>query len=277
VKAKRGKDKREAREAGLLPLENRSATRQNNRNDRGLGKRRHTMRLSCCLAVITAGMLAASDAARPAPTGGSKLAPLFDGKSLDSFAVRGGKAEYKLEEGVIVGKTVEGSPNTFLCPKKDYGDFELVFEVKCDPDLNSGVQVRSHVYAKDTPQPSDAKRIRKAGEVYGPQVEIAANGNAGRVWDEARHTKWLDPELNEKGSKAYKPGEWNPYRVVAQGDRIRTWVNGVPVADVRVPEKEDATGMIGLQVHSIKAGTGPYTVRWRNLQIRELSADEKVE
>ncbi len=206
-----------------------------------------------------------------------KFVPLFDGKTLDGWVVRAGKAAYKVEDNVIVGATVEGSPNTFLCTKKEYGDFELAFEVKCDPKLNSGVQVRSHAYAKDTPQPSNPKRIRPAGDVYGPQVEIAADGNAGRIWDEARHAKWHDPEPGEKARNAYKPDEWNRYRIVAQGDRIRTWVNDVPVADIRVKEKEDAAGFIGLQVHSIKPGTGPYQVRWRNIQIRELKPDEKID
>ena len=49
------------------------------------------------------------------------------------------------------GTTAEGSPNTFLC-KGDFKDFALELEVKCDPALNSGIQVRSHVYEKDTPQ-----------------------------------------------------------------------------------------------------------------------------
>ncbi len=211
------------------------------------------------------------------PKGDRKFAPLFDGKTLDGWVVRAGKAAYKVEDGAIVGTTVESSPNTFLCTKKEYGDFELTFEVKCDAKLNSGVQVRSHAYAKATPQPSNPKRIRPAGDVYGPQVEISADGNAGRIWDEARHARWHDPEPNEKARTAYKPDEWNRYRIVAQGDRIRTWVNDVPVADIRVKEKEDAAGFLGLQVHSIKPGTGPYQVRWRNLQIRELKPDEKID
>ena len=32
-----------------------------------------------------------------------------------------------------------------------------------------------------------------------------------------------------------------------------------------------ASGFIGLQVHSIKKGTGPYEVRWRNIRIKELN------
>jgi hypothetical protein len=104
--------------------------------------------------------------------------PLFDGKTLDGWKVNGGKARYVVEDGAIVGTTVEGSPNTFLC-KGDYKDFVLELEVKCDPALNSGVQVRSHVYDKDDPDPKNRQR---AGVVYGPQCEIARKetGTAGR-------------------------------------------------------------------------------------------------
>jgi hypothetical protein len=206
-----------------------------------------------------------------AQEGEKKFVPLFDGKTLDGWAVKGGKCTYRVEDGMIVGKTVEGSSNTFLCTTKDYGDFEFICDVKCDPPLNSGIQIRSHVYEKDTFPPGDKnkkKKPRPAGTVFGYQVEIADNGNAGRIWDEARHTKWHDPEPTDKTKAAYKPTEWNNFRILAEGDRIRTWINGVPIVDIR--DKEDKTGFFGLQVHSIKAGTGPYEVRWKNIRIREI-------
>jgi len=202
---------------------------------------------------------------------------LFDGKSLDGWEVKGGTAQYRVEDGAIVGTTVEGSPNTFLC-KGPFGDFELELDVKCDKRLNSGIQIRSHVYEKDTPQPSSRKRLRKAGEVYGYQCEIASaeSGVSGNFWDEGRHTKWHDDFTDKPEAKtAFKNDEWNRYRIVAQGDRIRSWVNGVPCADFR--DSLDASGFIGLQVHGIKAGAGPYEVRWKNVRLRELSADEKVD
>src|SRR5687767_13612063 len=69
--------------------------------------------------------------------------PLFNGKNLDGWEQRNGTATYRVEGDSIVGKTSEGSPNSFLCTKKEYGDFELKFEVKVDDQLNSGVQFRS--------------------------------------------------------------------------------------------------------------------------------------
>jgi hypothetical protein len=195
---------------------------------------------------------------------------LFDGKTLDGWTPRGGLASFKVEDGMIVGTTGQKGPNTFLC-RGPYGDFVLEFDVLCDPALNSGVQIRSHVYEKDTPQESNPKRIRKAGEIYGYQCEIAdaAEGTSGNFWDEARRTRWLDDFSSKPAARtAFKNGEWNHYRIVAQRRRIRSWINGTPCADFE--DDHDATGFIGLQVHMIKAGTGPYQVRWRNIRIREL-------
>lgn len=194
---------------------------------------------------------------------------LFDGKKIEGFEVKGGYATYQVEDGSIVGKTAEGSKNTFLSTKKEYSDFELELEVKCDPGLNSGIQIRSHVYEKDTPQASRPSRIRKAGEVYGYQCEIAkqSKGTSGNFWDEGRKTKW-HATLSDEAKSAFKEAQWNTYRIRANGKHIQSWVNGVKCADFK--DDMDASGFIGLQVHGIRKGTGPYQVRWRNIRIREL-------
>ncbi|MDP3072563.1 MAG: DUF1080 domain-containing protein [Opitutaceae bacterium] len=198
-----------------------------------------------------------------------KWTSLFDGKSLDGWAAEGGTAKYEVKDGMIVGSTVEGSINTFLCTKQDYANFEFEADVLCDKELNSGFQIRSHVYAKDEPQPSKKERIRKAGEIFGYQCEIApaASGNSGNFWDEGRWTKWHDDWTNKPAAKqAFREGEWNHYRIVAQGDHIRSWVNGVPCADFH--DSLDKSGFIGLQVHGVAKGKGPYSVRWKNIRLR---------
>jgi hypothetical protein len=225
--------------------------------------------------------LAGFVAATALVTGGLSARPddgfkaLFDGKSIEGWKREGGEAEYRVEDGCIVGKTVDGSPNTFLC-KGPYGDFILEFEVKCDPKLNSGCQIRSHVYEEAT---NDAKgKKRKQGTLYGYQCEIAAaeTGTSGNFWDEARRNKWLgDFKDRPEAKSAFKNNEWNRYRIVAQGNRIRSWVNGVACADFT--DDTDKEGLIGLQVHSIGKGEGPYEVRWRNIRIKELKAGDTVD
>ena len=206
------------------------------------------------------------------PTGDQEgWTPLFDGKTLDGWKVNGGHARYAVEDGAIVGTTVEGSPNTFLC-RGDYRDFILELEVRCDPRLNSGVQVRSHVYQEDDPDPENRRR---AGVVYGPQCEIAQHetGTAGRFYDEGRRGKWLN-ELKPEAKDAFQDDGWNRYRIVVQGNRYRSWVNGIAASDFT--DEIDKSGFIGLQVHGIPRGEGPYQVRWRNIRIRELKPGESV-
>ena len=224
--------------------------------------------------LLIALLLLASAVASPSSLAQSKdgWVSLFDGKSIDNWTVKGGIAKYHVEDGTIVGTTVEKSKNTFLCTKRDYADFELELMVLCDRELNSGIQIRSHVYEQPTPQASKKGRIREKGEVYGYQCEITTSDKcvSGNFWDEGRWTKWHDDLTKKPGAcAAFKDGQWNHYRIVAEGDRIRSWVNGVLCADFR--DAQDATGFIGLQVHSIPAGRGPFRVRWKEIKIRELN------
>ena len=51
--------------------------------------------------------------------------PLFNGQNLSGWTQMGGEADYAVEDGVIVGKTVSGTPNSFLTTNKMYDDFIL--------------------------------------------------------------------------------------------------------------------------------------------------------
>lgn len=193
---------------------------------------------------------------------------LFDGKSLDGWIQKNGTASYKVVDGTIQGTTNEGSPNSFLCSEKEYGDFELEFEVKVHNSLNSGVQIRSK-----TKEPSGDARF---GRVYGPQVEIEASGakgaEAGYIYGEATGLGWLTSKDDLKPHKTMKDGEWNRFRVVAKGATISTWINGKQIEELTHPGiyKTHPKGFIGLQVHGIRKGTGPYDVAWRNIRIKVL-------
>ena len=186
---------------------------------------------------------------------------LFDGQTLDGWTQRNGTATFRVEDGAIVGKTSEGSPNSFLCTDADYSDFELKFEVKVDNALNSGVQIRS----ASTPE-------IKGGRVHGPQVEIAANGNSGFIYGEALGTGWLCEDRSDPQARAaFNNSHWNRFRVLAVGKSIKTWINDVPVTELVDENSGMSSGFIGLQVHGIRRGTGPYQVRWRNLFIQDVS------
>lgn len=194
---------------------------------------------------------------------------LFNGKSLEGWTQKNGWATYRVEDGAIVGRTAEGSPNSFLCTTKDYGNFELEFEVKVDDGLNSGVQIRSKT--KDIPDLPEAST--QVGRVYGPQVEIESGpAEAGYVYGEATGRGWLTPEERLKPHDHFQNGEWNQFRVVANGPRIQTWINGEMIEDLtdEAIYETHPRGFIGLQVHGIGQKQGPYQVAWRNIRIKLL-------
>ncbi|TDQ76478.1 3-keto-disaccharide hydrolase [Sphingobacterium yanglingense] len=186
---------------------------------------------------------------------GEKWTDLFDGKTLKGWKTAGGKAPYTVENGVIVGTMVKGTPNSFLLTERDYGDFILELEVKLEgTETNSGVQTRSHINEK--------------GQVYGRQVEIdpTARSWSGGIYDESRRL-WLYPvDLNEKAKTAYKVEDYNHIRIEAIGDETKTWLNGVPVT--YLIDTLDPKGFIALQVHGIPDYLAGKKVYFKNIRIQ---------
>ena len=188
-----------------------------------------------------------------------KWTPLFNGKNLNGWTQKGGKAAYAVERGAITGTSTPGTPNSFLCTEAEYGDFILELDLAVDDGLNSGIQIRSRT-----------QEGVNNGNVFGWQVEVDPSPRAwsGGIYDEGRRDWLYIPEINPEGKKAFRRGgKWNHYRIEAIGNTVRTWINGVPVAFLADTLLEK--GFIGLQVHAIgKPEEAGRKVRWRNIRIQ---------
>ncbi|HOI28344.1 MAG TPA: DUF1080 domain-containing protein [Melioribacteraceae bacterium] len=183
---------------------------------------------------------------------------LFNGKDLSGWEQLNGSAKYYVMDGVLVGEAIVGSPNSFLCTKEKFSDFILEFEIKTDTQLNTGVQFRSESLVDF-----------KEGRVHGYQVEIDPSDRAwsGGIYDEARRGWLYTLDENPNGRKAFKNNQWNLVRVEAIGNSIRTWINGIPCADII--DDLTKTGFIALQVHDIKNDPLKNGIKamWRNIRI----------
>ncbi|MBL7153204.1 MAG: DUF1080 domain-containing protein, partial [Phycisphaerae bacterium] len=219
--------------------------------------KRHLTILTLCVLACSSLITPPAKAARA-----EKWETLFDGKTLDGWIQRNGKAKYEVVDGTIVGTTVLNTPNSFLCTEKMYTDFILELEFLADAGINSGIQIRSHSYEN-----------YNKGRVHGYQVEIDTSTRAwsGGIYDEARRGWLNDLKNNPAAQKAFKNGLWNKYRIEAVQHRIRTWVNGVAAADLT--DDMTAKGFIALQVHGSK--TAGNKVRWRNIRIIDLTGPAK--
>lgn len=215
----------------------------------------------CWLAGVLAGLVLGNIQAVKAAVAAevAEAQDLFDGKTLQGWVQKGGKARYQVEDGCIVGTTVLNTPNSFLCTEKEYGNFILDLDFKVHPSLNSGIQIRS----QSLPD-------YKNGQVHGYQVEIDPSARAwsAGIYDEGRRGWLVDLKDNEPARKAFRQNEWNHYRIEAIGDTMKTWINGVPAATLK--DSMTPRGFIALQVHNSKeAGL---QIRWRNLRLQAVAA-----
>jgi len=185
---------------------------------------------------------------------------LFDGKSLTGWSVRAGEEKWwSVKDGMITGGSLEQPVpfNTFLSSEKPYQNFDLTFKirlVKGDGFINSGLQVRS-------------KRVKDSGEMSGYQID-AGIGYWGDIYDESRrNTAVVKPKDREAVSRAVKDWDWNEYRILCEGRRIKTWINGFLVHDYTEPDSMiPQDGIFGLQAHS----GGKFLVQMKDVFITEL-------
>lgn len=211
------------------------------------------------LVALTCLVLPITLIAEGPPADDDGFVSLFDGKNLDGWKKVGGDATYTIDDGMIVGEVGPG-PNTFLRTEKEYDDFVFKVELKLEVPGNSGIQFRSHQKPQDDP--------KNPGRVYGYQMEVDPSPRkwSGGIYDESRRGWLYDLKDKPEAQAAFKLDDWNEYVIKAEGNRLQTWVNGVPVADLT--DDADASGFIALQVHSGKAGK----ILWRNIRIKELDA-----
>jgi putative membrane-bound dehydrogenase-like protein len=146
--------------------------------------------------------------------------------------------------------------NTFLATKKRYANFDLRLKVrlvKGEGFMNSGVQVRSI-------------RVPGDAEMSGYQVD-AGPGWWGKLYDESRRNKVIAEPLDPAALKAHD-WDWNEYRILCEGPRLRSWVNGVAALDFTEADPTiPLEGLIGLQAH----GGGKVLAQFKDITIEELA------
>ena len=222
------------------------------------------------LAGFVLAAVAIGEAAEP-KAGSDGWISLVDGKTLDGWVQRGGKADYRIEDGTIVGSCVPNTPNSFLCTKRIFTNFVLELEFKVDDGLNSGVQLRSQSFDQATSFEWKGRQIKvPAGRVHGLQCEIDTSARAwsGGLYEEGARGWLNDLKENEPARKAFKKGEWNSFRIECRDDSIKTAINGVPAADLK--DSRVPSGFIALQVHGVRANQKTMEVRFRGLRLKEL-------
>jgi putative heme-binding domain-containing protein len=166
----------------------------------------------------------------------------FNGRDLAGW--QGDESLWRVENGEIVGQSSGLKKNEFLRSDLLAGDFRFSCQVRLVGNAgNSGIQFRSEPIA--------------GGLMKGYQADIGA-GWWGKLYEEhGRALLW-----SKSGESHVKNDDWNHYAVVAEGDHVRTWINGQLCVDLKDPDGA-RRGLFGLQLHS----GGPTEVRFKDLKL----------
>ena len=188
---------------------------------------------------------------------------LFDGKTFTGWEGNT-QTVWRIEDGALTAGSLDKrqEKNDFLATTKEYSDFELTLKWRLQGTegfVNGGVQFRT-------------KRIPNHHEVSGYQADLGA-GFDGALYDESRRNKILAKPSDEVLAKALKPlGQWNEYRIRAEGPRIQLWLNGVQTVDYTEEDPQiDMSGIIAVQIH----GAATSIVQYKDIEIVEIRKNSK--
>jgi hypothetical protein len=227
---------------------------------------------------------------------------LFNGKDLSGWD--GNKDFWSVRDGALTGQTTAEKvlkANTFLVWKDGTpANFELKLRFKLTAQndknqANSGIQYRSKLVDPATfvvgGYQADIDSTGKyAGMLYeergrgilmspGQKIRVGppdATAAAPAPADAKKAKGKAKAKVDVLGTAtkpedilaAYKLGEWNEFRVVANGNRLQHYLNGKLTADVTDTDETAGakSGVIALQLHQ----GPPMTVQFKDVQLKTL-------
>ena len=248
------------------------------------------IRLLFAVAAVAIPSLAFAAPSAVAPAAESATAgqwrTLFNGRDLTGWD--GDPRMWSVRDGVIHGETtpeVKAEGNTFLiCKGPALKDFELKLLYRCNAENNSGIQYRSRHITEGEPKNAWVVRGYQhelRNEAQMPNVSgfiYDEGGNRRRICLAGEKAEMVDGEKKVTGelidadvfAKLFKLDDWNEVRIVAQGDRLRHYLNGTLTLDFTdAPDLALREGIIALQLHQGK----PMWVEFKDVVVRDVGGE----
>lgn len=237
-----------------------------------------------CTVALIAGALLAPLTSLLAQDAAPGFTSLFNGKDLTGWT--GNPELWSVKDGAITGIT-KADPklthNTFLVwTNGTTSDFELRLKYRIEKG-NSGIQYRSKVaeQGKFGPIVGGYQADFEAGKTYsgilyeergrgilaqrGQKTTIKADpANARKHKVEVTGSVGKSEEIQAK----IKDEDWNDYVVIARGNHLQHFINGVPTVDVTDEHEAGAAneGVLALQIH---VGP-PMVVQFKGIEFKAL-------
>ena len=174
---------------------------------------------------------------------------LFNGKNLDGWQIIGTEKWY-VEKGLLVCESGPDKGYGYLATTKSFKNFDLSLEFLQQANGNSGVFFHSTF---------------EGTKVAGWQVEVAPPGHdTGGIYESYKRGWLIKPDKSK--DNILKMGKWNTMRIVVNGNRVVTYLNGTMMVDYTDEAIGSIEGAIALQIHD----GGGINVKWRKLILKEI-------
>lgn len=190
---------------------------------------------------------------------------VFDGKTLNGWTLVGGHGSgYVVKDGAIVCPS-DGGGNLFT--ERDYSDFRMRFEWRCEKAGNNGVGIRAPLGGDAAYQGMEIQVLDDYDPVY---ANLKPGQYCGSVYMVApAHRGATKPAM-----------EWNREEITAIGRHIKVVINGKIVTDVDLNTITDPEtlavhpGMLRERGHIGFLGHGSL-VEFKNITIEDLGKPER--
>ena len=220
---------------------------------------------------------------------------IFDGRTLNNW--EGDTAYWSVEDGNLVGQITPErllKTNSFIIWRGGTpADFELKTEFRITETGNSGINYRSEQltdipnalrgYQADIDGKNNytgqnyEERGRTTLAYRGEIVTVRSQPNVadpGSLRANVKNNAWMQREVSGTlGSQdslrsLIKANDWNSCHIIAKGNRLQHYINGVLMSDVTDDDavNRKLSGLLGVQVH---VGP-PMMVEYRNIRLKQL-------
>jgi Domain of Unknown Function (DUF1080) len=145
---------------------------------------------------------------------------LFDGQSTAGWTTTAGKevpAGWAIKDGALT--TVKDGKGGDIITQNQFSDFELQVDYNIEPACNSGVKYFFTRYEKGG----------NLGLEYQILDDKLAEDNKKENHLTGSFYDVLPPVAAKK--KVNAPGQWNTLRIVAQGNKVEHWHNGIKILE----------------------------------------------
>lgn len=173
----------------------------------------------------------------------------FDGRTTAGWTHRGG-GSFTFQRGTLVAADGPGH----LFSDRSHRDIELRALVRVAEPAETGASRtgNSGIYFRTMPRPDNPDTWPLGYEAQIDNADTRPRHYTGCVYD-------LAPAAT--GRPITRDGAWFDYRIVAIGDRVRTWINGTPMVDARLDAFDE--GRVAIQTHHPGNRVQFRDVRWR--------------